>query len=54
MRGRGGNDDDDINPRGDDYDDTTISLAMAMGMRVVGNEEGNDGKSNGDDKKGGG
>ncbi len=40
---RGGYDDDDIDPRGDDDNDTTISLAMATATRVAGNEEGDGG-----------
>jgi len=54
SQGRGGNDNNDVDPRGDGDNDTTISLAMAMATRVVGNEEGIGGKSNGNDKKGGG
>jgi hypothetical protein len=53
SQGRGGNDDNDVDPRGNDDDDTTISLAMAMVTRVAGDKEGDGGKSNGDDKKGG-
>ncbi len=53
SRGRGGNDYDDLDPRGNDDDNTTVSLAMAMAMRVAGDEEGNGGKSDGNDKKGG-
>jgi hypothetical protein len=50
--GQGGNNDDDIDPRGDDYNDTTISLAMTTATRVAGDKECNGGKSDGDDKKG--
>jgi hypothetical protein len=50
--GQGGDNDGDVDPRGDDYNDTTISLAMAMATRVAGDKECNDGKSDGDDKKG--
>ncbi len=44
--------DGDVDPRGDNYNNTTISLAMAMATRVEGNKEYNGGKSDGDDKKG--
>ncbi len=54
SQGRGGNDDNDIDPRGNNDDNTTISLAMAMATRVVGNKEDDGGKSDGDNKKGGG
>jgi hypothetical protein len=51
SRGRGGDDNDDVDPRGDDDDDTTISLAMATATRVVGDKEGDGGKSNGEGKR---
>ena len=35
-----------------DYNDTTISLAMATATRVAGDKECDGGKSNGDDEKG--
>ncbi len=54
MRGRGGDDNNDVDPRGDDDDNTTISLAMATATRVAGNKEIDGGKSKGDDEKGGG
>ncbi len=50
--GQGDDNDGDVDPRGDDYNDTTISLAMAMAARVAGDKECNGGKSDGDDKKG--
>ena len=53
LRGRGGDDNDDVDPRGNDDDDTIISLAMTTATRVAGNEEGDGGKSDGNDKKGG-
>jgi hypothetical protein len=53
LRGRGGDDEDDVDPRSDDNNNTTISLAMATATRVAGNKEGDGGKSDGDDKKGG-
>ena len=34
----GGPGNDDVDPRGDDDDNTTISLAMAAAMRVAGDE----------------
>ncbi len=40
SRGRGGDDDNDIDPRGNDDDDTSISLAMVRATRVVGDKEG--------------
>ncbi len=46
---KGSYDDDDVDPRGDDDNDTTISLAMVMATRVVGDEEVDGGKSNDDD-----
>ena len=49
--GQGGDNDGDVDPRGDDYNDTTISLAMAMATRVAGDKECNGGKSDGDDKR---
>ncbi len=54
LRGRGGDEDDDVDPRGDNNDDTTISLGMATATKVAGDEEGDGGKSNGDEEKGGG
>ncbi len=48
LRGWGGYDDDDVDPRGND-DNDTISLAMATATRVVGNEEGDGSKSDDDD-----
>ncbi len=50
SRGRGGDDDNSIDPRGNDDNDTTISLARATATRVGGNEEGDGGKSDGDDE----
>jgi hypothetical protein len=50
--GQGGDNDDDVDPRGDDYNDTTISLAMATATRVAGDKECDGGKSDGDDEKG--
>jgi hypothetical protein len=52
LQGRGGYDDDDVDPRGDDDNYTTISLTMATATRVAGDEESVGGKSDGDDKKG--
>ncbi len=52
MRGREGYVDDDVDLRGDDDNDTTISLATAMATRVTGNKESVGGKSDGDDEKG--
>ena len=52
SQGRGGYDDNDINPRGNDDNDTTISLAMAMATRVAGDKESVGRKSDGDNKKG--
>ncbi len=49
SRGRGGYDDDNVDPRGDDVNDTPISLAMATSMRVAGDKEGDGGKSDDDD-----
>ena len=49
---QGGDNDNDVDPRGDDYNDTTISLAMATATRVAGDKECNGGKSDGDDEKG--
>jgi len=49
--GQGGDNDNGINLRGDDYSDTTISLAMAMATRVAGDKECDGGKSDGDDKR---
>jgi hypothetical protein len=54
LQGQGGDDDNDINTRGNDGYDTTISLAMATATRVAGDEEGDGGKSDGNDEKGGG
>jgi hypothetical protein len=54
SQGQGGDDDGDFDPRGDDDDDKTISLAMETASRVAGNEEGDGGKSDGDDEKDGG
>jgi hypothetical protein len=51
SQGRGGDDDDNVDPRGDDDDDTTISLAMAMAMRVAGDKEGDGGKSDGEGER---
>ena len=42
---RGGYDDNDVNPRGDDDNDTTISFALATATRLAGDEEGDGGKS---------
>jgi hypothetical protein len=52
--GQGGDNDDNVDPRGDDYKDTTISLAMATATRVAGDKEcdGDGGKSDGGDEKG--
>jgi len=50
--GQGGDNDGNVDPRGDDYNNTTISLAMATATRVVGDKECNGSKSNGDDEKG--
>jgi len=50
--GQGGDNDNDIDLRGDDYNDTTISLAMATATRVAGDKECDGGKSYGDDEKG--
>jgi len=50
--GQGGDNDGDVDPRGDDYNDTIISLAMAMATRVAGDKECNGSKSDGDDEKG--
>jgi hypothetical protein len=50
--GQGGDNDNNVDPRGDDYNDTTISLAMVMATRVAGDKECDGGKSDGDDKKG--
>ena len=50
--GQGGDNDNDVDLRGNDYNDTTISLAMATATRVAGDKECNGGKSDGDDKKG--
>ena len=50
SRGRGGDDDNGIDPRGNEDDNTTISLAMATATRVAGNKEGDGGKSDGDDE----
>jgi hypothetical protein len=47
LRGWGGDDNNDVNLRGDDDDNTTISLAMATATRVAGNKEGDGGKSDG-------
>jgi hypothetical protein len=52
SRGRGGYDDNDIDPRGDDDNDTTISLAMATATRVAGDKKSVGGKSDGDNEKG--
>ncbi len=40
LRRRGGYDDDGINPRGGNDNDTTISLVMATATRLAGDEEG--------------
>jgi hypothetical protein len=53
LQGQGGDDNVGIKPRGDDDDDKTISLAMATAMMVVGDKEGDGGKSNGDDESNG-
>jgi len=50
--GQGGNNDNDVDLRGGDYNDTAISLAMAMATRVAGDKECDGGKSDGDNKKG--
>jgi hypothetical protein len=52
--GQGGDNDDNVDPRGNDYNDTTISLAMATATRVAGDKEcdGDGGKSDGIDEKG--
>jgi hypothetical protein len=50
--GQGGNNDDNVDLRGDDYNDTTISLAMATATRVAGDKECDGGKSDGDNEKG--
>jgi hypothetical protein len=50
--GQGDDNDGDVDPRGDDYNDTTISLAMATATRVAGDKECDGGKSDGDDEKG--
>ena len=50
--GQGGDNGDDVDPRGDDYNDTTISLAMATATRVAGDKECDGGMSDGDDEKG--
>ena len=47
--GQGGDNDNDVDPRGDDYNDTTISLAMAMATRAAGDKECDGGKSDGDE-----
>jgi hypothetical protein len=49
LRGSGGYDGNDVNPRGDNDNETTISLAMATATRVAGNKEGDGGKSDDDD-----
>ena len=49
SRGRGGDDDDVFDPRGNGDNDTTISLAMATATTVAGDEEGDGGKSDDDD-----
>ncbi len=49
---QGGNNDNDVDARGDNYNDTTISLAMAMVTRVAGDKECDGGKSDGNDGKG--
>ena len=49
--GQGGDNDNDVDPRGGDYNDA-ISLAMATAMRVAGDKECDGGKSDGDDEKG--
>ncbi len=49
SRGPGGYDGIDVDPRGDNDNETTISLAMATATRVAGNIEGDGGKSNDDD-----
>ena len=48
LLGRGGDDDDVVDPRGDSDNDTTISLAMATATRVEGDEEVDGGKSDDD------
>ena len=50
--GQGGDNDGDVDPRGDDYNDTTISLAMATATRLAGDKECDGGKSDGYDEKG--
>jgi hypothetical protein len=52
LQGQGGDDNKVVNPRGSSNNDTTISLVMAKATRVVGNKEGDGGKSNGEDKRG--
>ena len=42
----------DVDPRGDDYNDTTISLVTATATRVAGDKGCDGGKSDGDDEKG--
>jgi len=49
---RAGRRKNDIDPRGDDYNDTTISLVMATAMRVAGDKKCDGSKSDGDDEKG--
>jgi hypothetical protein len=48
--GHGGDNEDNVNPRGDDYNDTTSSLAMATTTRVAGDKECDGGKSDGDNE----
>ncbi len=50
--GQGGDNDNDVDLRGNDYNDTTISLAMATVTRVAGDKECDGGKSDGDNEKG--
>ena len=50
--GQGSDNDDNVDLRGDDYNDTTISLAMATATRVAGDKECDGGKSDGNDEKG--
>ena len=50
--GQGGDNGDDVDLRGYDYTDITISLAMATATRVAGDKECDGGKSDGDDEKG--
>ena len=50
--GQGGDNDNDVNLRGNDYNDTKISLAMATGTKVAGDTECDGGKSDGDNEKG--